>query len=45
MTKRRPGFFRLFVTGFVLGTAGLVGVQVAQASPESVIPAAHASPR
>ena len=45
MTKRRPGFLRLFVTGFLLGTAGLVGVQVAQAGPDAVIPAAYAAAR
>jgi hypothetical protein len=41
MTKRRPGFFRLFLTGFVLGSIGLVGSQVAQAE----VPAAHAGAR
>lgn len=30
MTNTRPGFFRLFLSGFALGAIALVGVQVAQ---------------
>jgi demethoxyubiquinone hydroxylase (CLK1/Coq7/Cat5 family) len=47
MTKdhKRPSFLRLFVGGFTLGAAALVGVQVAQAGPDAIIPAAHAITR
>ena len=45
MTKRRPGFIRLFLTGFVLGSVGLVGSQVAQAGPLTEVPAAHIAAR
>ena len=41
----KPSFLRNFVGGFALGAALLVGVQVAQAGPESIIPAAQASTR
>ena len=44
MTKR-PGFIRLFATGFALGAAGLVGVQAAQNGPQSVIATAQAATR
>lgn len=31
MTHRKPRFVRYFVLGFVAGTAGLIGTQVAHA--------------
>jgi len=41
----KPSFLRNFAGGFTLGAALLVGVQVVQAGPESIVPAAHASTR
>ncbi|MFV0624169.1 hypothetical protein ACBY01_09190 [Sphingomonas sp. ac-8] len=35
MTHTRPGFFRLFLSGFALGAIALVGVQIAQPAQAS----------
>ncbi len=46
MTKSKtPSFMRLFVGGFALGAVALLGVQAAQAGPESIISVAHAATR
>jgi hypothetical protein len=34
-SKPRPGFFRLFLSGFALGAVALVSVQVAQPAQAS----------
>jgi len=45
MTKAKPSFVRLFLSGFTLGAVALVSVQVAQADASGVVPAAHAATR
>ncbi len=39
-TAKKPSFVRLFIGGFVIGAAGLVAVQAAQADVADLPPAA-----
>lgn len=45
MTKTKPSFVRLFLSGFTLGAVALVSVQLAQADNAGVVPAARAASR
>lgn len=43
--RTKPGFVSLFLGGFAIGAAGLLGVQAAQADRPGVIPSAYAATR
>ena len=41
----KPGFFKLFAGGFVLGAVALVGFQTANAEASPMVPAVQAASR
>jgi hypothetical protein len=43
--RTKPGFVSLFLGGFAIGAAGLLGVQAVQADQPGIIPSAHAATR
>ena len=45
ISKAKPSFTRLFLSGFALGAVALVSTQVAHADDASVTPAAYAATR